>query len=79
MLLMANMVYNKKCKKQVHKEMIDSIYQLLGDIKKGNNVKLRQLGGGIVKTPEVIKYKFFEDTLIIESECTRYEFSIHYD
>lgn len=79
MLLMANMVCNKKCKKQVHKEMIDSIYQLLGDIKKGNNVKLRQLGGGIVKTPEVIKYKFFEDTLIIESECTRYEFSIHYD
>ena len=79
MLLMANMVYNKKCKKQVHKEMIDSIYQLLGDIKKGNKVKLRQLGGGIVKIPEVIKYKFFEDTLIIESECTRYEFSIHYD
>ena len=79
MLLMANMVYNKKCKKQVHKEMIDSIYQLLGDIKKGNKVKLRQLGGGIVKTPEVIKYKFFEDALIIESECTRYEFSIHYD
>lgn len=79
MLLMANMVYNKKFKKQVHKEMIDSIYQLLGDIKKGNNVKLKQLGGGIVKTPAVIKYKFFEDTLIIESECTRYEFSIHYD
>lgn len=79
MLLMANMVYNKNCKKQVHKEMIDSIYQLLGDIKKGNNVKLKQLGGGIVKTPQVIKYKFFEDTLIIESECARYEFSIHYD
>lgn len=29
MLLMADMVYNKK----VHKEMLDSIYQLLGDIK----------------------------------------------
>lgn len=79
MLLMADMVYNKRCKKKVHQEMIDSVFQLLGDIKKGDNVKLRQLGGGIIKTPEVTKYKFFEDKLILESECTRYEFSIHYD
>lgn len=33
MLLMADMVYNKRCKKKVHQEMIDSVFQLLGDIK----------------------------------------------
>lgn len=33
MLLIADMVYNKRRKKKVHQEMIDSVFQLLGDIK----------------------------------------------
>lgn len=79
MLIIADIVYSLNKKKDIKKEMIDSIYKIEGEIRKNKPLKLRRLGGEIIKTPNVVKYKFFEDKLIVESICTRYEFKVIYD
>lgn len=77
MLLIADMVYSKKCKKIVKEDMIDSVFRLIGDLSIGKNVILERLGGEQTKV-HVMKYRFLEDRLLIESQCTRYEFTIVY-
>lgn len=79
MLLIVNSVYSFSRKKQVKKEMVDSIYKIIGELCKGQPLKLKHLGGEVIKISNVIRYKFLEDKLIVETVCTRYEFKICYD